>query len=131
MAGSGAFPSPIAHAARLEINDDQDSSLRRLQKRNAAIAAIKRTPEYLEAMMQDMTAVDGVDRRPQTPDPRDLTVGKKQWERSVQQWRDGLRGLCPARRYRNVCLVHAFRRLGFAVPYTCDGPFWLYKDCLL
>ena len=29
------------------------------------------------------------------------------------------------KRYRQVCLVNAFRGVGLEVPYTCDGPFWV------
>ena len=32
------------------------------------------------------------------------------------------------KRYRQVCLVSAFRSVGVEVPYTCDGPFWVKHD---
>ena len=32
------------------------------------------------------------------------------------------------KRYKQVCLVNAFRGVGLEVPYTCDGPFWAKHD---
>ena len=29
------------------------------------------------------------------------------------------------KRYKQACLVTAFRGVGLEVPYTCDGPFWV------
>ena len=31
-------------------------------------------------------------------------------------------------RYKQVCLVSAFRGLGLEIPYTRDGPFWVMQD---
>ena len=52
---------------------------RRRVKREAAAAAVKRSPDYHEiyGMVE--------------PDPTDSTVSKRQWEKSVQIWRKALR----------------------------------------
>ena len=61
---------------------------RRLRKRISGYLAILRTPEY--------HAVHGLWSRgllqgmPQSPDPFDLTVSKRQWEVGVQTWRSEL-----------------------------------------
>ena len=62
----------------LSASDDNE---RRLRHRAAAVAAVKRlTPEYTLARA-----------RATTPDPTDLSISKRRWEASVQEWRDALR----------------------------------------
>ena len=61
----------------LSANDE-----RRLRKRAAAVAAVKRlTPSYTFKRAG----------RPSTPDPSDLSISKRRWEASVQKWRRELR----------------------------------------
>ena len=52
---------------------------RRRAKREAAVAAVKRSPDYHE--------ICGMI----PPDPTDSTVSKRRWEWSVQVWRKALR----------------------------------------
>ena len=59
------------------------SRRRRLRKRSAAIAAIKRLPCY-------RTAYEGRSVRASTPDPTNLRISKRAWERTVQKWRAAL-----------------------------------------
>ena len=59
---------------------------RRIRKREAGVAFIRRSPEYVLATVRDLP-------RPKTPDPTDMTLSKRAWERSVQLWRSALRGL--------------------------------------
>ena len=61
----------------LSANDE-----RRLRKRAAGVAAVKRlTPSYTFKRAG----------RPSTPDPGDLSISKRKWEASVQKWRRELR----------------------------------------
>ena len=53
---------------------------RRLRKRTAAVEHIRRTKEYSSATT-----------RPPTPDPTDMRVSKRAWEKSMQYWRSELR----------------------------------------
>ena len=54
---------------------------RRSAKRAAAVRAVKRSPDYF--------LIPG-DKRPPPPDPED-GASKRQWERSMQAWRQALR----------------------------------------
>ena len=63
---------------------DGDVWQRRLDKRQHAVHSIKKKPEYMSWLANK----DSV--RPLTPDPQDAKVSKRQWERSVQQWRRAL-----------------------------------------
>ena len=58
---------------------------RRAQHREACIAAVKRSPDYI-AVAQHLA-------RPLTPDPRQPEVSKRAWEKSVRQWRMDLKAL--------------------------------------
>ena len=77
---------------------DEQTVARRLSKRQAAVQAIKRSPEY--ARLQELRMVGASegnadeDLRPHgTPDPTDLTVSKRKWEAQVQHWRRKLKEL--------------------------------------
>jgi len=63
---------------------------RRSEKRQLSVTAGKATPEYA-----DYTAVIPREQRtsenPQTPDPMDRTVSKRQWDEGVRLWRLTLR----------------------------------------
>ena len=56
-----------------------------LQHREACIAAIKRSGDYVDYVAQHFA------RRPLTPNPRKAQVTKRAWETSVFQWRKDLR----------------------------------------
>ena len=82
------FPCPPAIAmprrrtpAVTEASPPEDTA-RRILKRKNAVDAIKQQPEYAEC---DPLV------RPRTPDPEDLTLSKRDWEKMVQRWRADLR----------------------------------------
>lgn len=56
-----------------------------LQHREACIAAIKRSGDYVDYVAQHFA------RRPLTPNPRQAQVSTRAWEKSVFQWRKDLR----------------------------------------
>ena len=58
---------------------------RRAQNREACIAAVKRSGDYL--------AVARHFARPATPDPRQEEVSKRAWQKSARQWRMDLKAL--------------------------------------
>ena len=57
---------------------------RRRNKRERAVAAIKKTPAYIVVNSSSSMRIS-------TPDPDDRTVGKRTWEQSMQEWRKNLR----------------------------------------
>mmetsp|Transcript_135794 Transcript_135794/g.378442 ORF Transcript_135794/g.378442 Transcript_135794/m.378442 type:complete len:323 (+) Transcript_135794:77-1045(+) len=73
--------------------DASDNWPRRLQKRRAAIAAIKRMPEYLASVEGRSNGLVRAEDLPLTPEPDDCTVSKRQWEAAVMRWRSLLRHL--------------------------------------
>ena len=72
------------HTQRFEevLESPAEATSRRLRKRKAAVDAIKPRPEY--------TTCDPI-ARPRTPDPTDLTISKREWEKQVMVWRQELR----------------------------------------
>mmetsp|Transcript_89186 Transcript_89186/g.277282 ORF Transcript_89186/g.277282 Transcript_89186/m.277282 type:complete len:225 (-) Transcript_89186:36-710(-) len=64
---------------------------RRLQKRRAAIAAIKGMPEYSACTAGRLSGVLKEEEVPLTPEADDSTLSKRQWEAAVQQWRSLLK----------------------------------------
>ena len=95
----GQLPHPpgkvsMAAAVSQDAAASQDAAVRqdlerRLRKRLEAVAAIKRTPEYNDAYVYGNEGGDFP--FPSTPDPTDLTISKRTWEKSVMQWRASLR----------------------------------------
>ena len=66
---------------------------RRAQHREACIAAVKRSGDYVSGVAQHFA-------RPSTPNPRQAGVSKRAWEKGVRQWRMDLKafaggGLAP------------------------------------
>ena len=59
---------------------------RRLAKRSDGVEAVKRSMDYHLVTTQHA----GCDR-PTTPDPCDMSVSKREWERSMCDWRNALR----------------------------------------
>ena len=66
------------------VSADCDVWQQRLNKRQHAVHSIKKKPEYMSWLANKVSV------RPLTPDPQDAKVSKRQWERSVQQWRRAL-----------------------------------------
>mmetsp|Transcript_1657 Transcript_1657/g.3905 ORF Transcript_1657/g.3905 Transcript_1657/m.3905 type:complete len:306 (+) Transcript_1657:51-968(+) len=64
---------------------------RRREKRQAAIQAIRATPEHLALAAARLGGDPTAAAAPRTPDATDSSVSKRQWEASVQRWRAGLR----------------------------------------
>ena len=82
---SAAASQRDARQVQKRLNVGPAVSRRRLQKRLNAIVAIKRQPFYQRAR-----EVGGA---PGTPDPSDLAISKRTWERSAQVWRNVLESL--------------------------------------
>ena len=59
---------------------------RRIRKRESGVACVRRSPAYVLATVRNLP-------RPRTPDPTDMTLSKRAWEKSVQLWRCALRGI--------------------------------------
>ena len=57
----------------------------RIRKRTNGYNAILRTPEYAAA--QRALAEGRIPTMPPEPNPNDLSVSKRTWETTVQQWR--------------------------------------------
>ena len=62
---------------------------RRLRKRINSFTAILRTPEY--HAVYSLWSHGQIHIMPWSPDPFDLTVSKREWEASVQAWRNELK----------------------------------------
>eukprot|EP00973_Karenia_brevis_P023925 3298936-Karenia_brevis.AAC.2 len=74
----------LQHSRQSEPKYDSEVTWqRREQKRNAAVRAIKASPEYKSTIRP----------RPKTPDAFNRTISKRQWEFSIQEWRRELRTL--------------------------------------
>ena len=83
---SGLVPSAV------NTNDEDDlddEGRRRLQKRRKAVAEIKLTPEYTNALQHDPS------ERPTTPIPS-LSFSKRGWEKVAMDWRQALKDMPPA-----------------------------------
>lgn len=78
------LPAPPARTVPDVSKEDWE---RRLQKRRAAIAAIKKMPEYTACAEGRLSGAIGDEEVPLTPEPDDSTVSKRQWEARVMQWR--------------------------------------------
>ena len=59
---------------------------RRLRKRHNVVRFVTRAPTYLVLRAQGLNPIE--------PDPADLTVSKRRWERAVQDWRILIDELC-------------------------------------
>ena len=80
-------PGLVTRPAEAPAAVNQEDVARRLRKRLNAVASIKQTPEYNDAYVYDGGSL------PPTPDWTDLTISKRSWERSMQEWRWMLRRL--------------------------------------
>jgi len=63
---------------------------RRAEKRQLSVTAGKATPEYA-AYTENIPREHRISENPQTPDPMDRTVSKRQWDEGVRLWRLALR----------------------------------------
>lgn len=70
---------------------EQDLERRREHRRNGVVA-VKRSAGY--QALKKIQAEDFSVAAPQTPDPDDLSISKRAWEKEVQDWRDALRKGC-------------------------------------
>ena len=61
------------------FNMDQEQ-VRRFQKRADAIERVYQSAEYKQAK-----------RRPQSPDPADLSISKRAWEKKLKAWQSELK----------------------------------------
>ena len=59
---------------------------RRLRKRHNVVRFVTLAPTYLVLRAQGLNPIE--------PDPADLTISKRCWERAVQDWRNLLLELC-------------------------------------
>ena len=66
----------------------EDLARRRMHRR-AGVAAVCRSPAYIEALLQSSTGV--LAAVPEPPDPEDMAVSKRSWERSMKLWRASLK----------------------------------------
>lgn len=74
----------------------EESWRRRAEKRQLSVIACKATPEYTAYS----AAVPRSERRgaePQTPDPLNRAISKRQWDEQVRLWRSALRKWCSDR----------------------------------
>jgi len=71
-----------------KVNDEAG---KREHRRNG-VEAVKRTPEYRACEMLRMKGAPIT--APRTPDPSDLTIPKRAWERTIMDWRNALREGC-------------------------------------
>ena len=73
--------------ALLRNADEGVENIARLRraKRFAGLCAVKRSPAYI------LTVSRRGRQRPRSPDPYDLSLSKRSWEKSMQDWRASLR----------------------------------------
>ena len=81
--------APCAYSTMLPIPPPipplDPTSARRIRKRTNGYLAILRSPEYAGALQ--LWFGGHIERMPDEPNPADLTVSKRAWEASMQQWR--------------------------------------------
>ena len=83
-----APPAPFRYFPNPENTPEE-----KRRRRGNAIAFIKRTEEYSQALIYCSRDGRGA---PEPPDPNDLSVSKRAWERGVQQWRREIRQVLAA-----------------------------------
>ena len=85
-------PTPTQHS-------QPDVWQRRCRHRLAGVAAVKRSSEYINVLMDE---AEHSLARPSSPDPHDESLSKRQWERGMQAWRTQLADLVDMRCYQCV-----------------------------
>lgn len=88
---SAAKGTPKRQAAQPKAKPTEEDEKRRREHRHNAVVAIKRSHEY--ELMQRLKVQDCALCCPSTPDPDDLTVAKRPWERSVMDWRNSIKSI--------------------------------------
>ena len=68
----------------VEEEKEGDVIERRIARRQAGVSAVKRTPAYIIVLCHN------VPRAP-SPDPNDMSLSKRAWERRMKDWRRDLR----------------------------------------
>ena len=80
-------------APPLPADVDPDAA-RRIRKRINGFLAVRRSPEYSNALR--LWFLGHIEQMPDEPNPVDMTLSKRAWESSVQRWRNALRRTAPA-----------------------------------
>ena len=88
---------------------------RRAQRREACIAAVKRSGDYAAVVQHS--------GRPATPNPRQAEVSKRAWEKSVRQWRMDLKALTASGQAASGSGGAA--RLDEPLCVSCRGPMYV------
>ena len=89
---SNALPEQVEpHRPRPEPTSAEIAH--RITKRRDGVAAVCRSPQYVEMLIQVSTGVIPESDVPDEPDPHDLTISKRSWERDMQAWRTKIKGL--------------------------------------
>ena len=94
----------IPRYRRMPAASDEDIA-RRQCHRHASIAAVRRSPDYVEVQLRSATGTLG-SNIPEPPDPEDMRKSKRTWETNMQWWRRALKALatssaCSAWRVRS------------------------------
>ena len=76
---------------RMPAASDEDIA-RRQCHRHASIAAVRRSPDYVEVQLRSATGTLG-SNIPEPPDPEDMRKSKRTWETNMQWWRRALKAL--------------------------------------
>ena len=84
---------------------------RRVRKRTNGYLAISRSPEYNTVLR--LWIAGHVTHMPPEPNPADLTVSKRTWERAIQQWRSEL---------QRIALHHSDADLPVSCPPRISRP---------
>ena len=84
-------PKPPVQEERTMPEASEEDWKRRIEHRTAAVEYIQTTNQYQRFSSDREKGVEKEHTdRPQTPDPEDRTVSKRDWEKSVQRWRMAL-----------------------------------------
>ena len=81
------------------VNSSHDEWERRVEKRLAAVAMIKNSPEYHKMIQRRGSAersgtASTLSNMPKTPEPTDRTISKRAWETQLQLWRAAIKHWC-------------------------------------
>ena len=80
------WAEPLTVQITEDVNVDDTEWARRLAHRTEGTRAVKRTKDYTAAWTAQVP-------RPRTPDPTRRDLSKRAWERAMQEWRHGLKGV--------------------------------------
>mmetsp|Transcript_46781 Transcript_46781/g.130238 ORF Transcript_46781/g.130238 Transcript_46781/m.130238 type:complete len:299 (-) Transcript_46781:102-998(-) len=83
----------VAAGGQSPPDADEEAWRRRTDKRRLSVMACKATPEYC-AYSRARARAERQAGEPQTPDPLDRSVSKRQWDEEVRLWRAALRKWC-------------------------------------